>query len=508
MVLRPYILLLYGLGMYSELRLKKLRGSGGYVMASVTDAQQIRGNLGGPDLFLAPIGRLNTEKITKYYCNTCDKEYGMPPRIDYESPNELVAENLVLAERGRYVCDTCNYTIAEYRNFKKPDETAEVGLAKPASVAAAPATPAPAAEAAAPQVEAPVEEAAPVEAVAEAPVEVAPEPEAPVEVAAPAETEAAPAVEAAAPQVEAPVEEAAPAETEAAPVEAVAEAEMPEAPAEETPVETEALAEAPAEAEAPEVEAPAEETPVETEALAEAPAEAAAAEEAEVEVEAAPAEEAPAEEEAVEEAEVAPAEEEVAEETEPEVEEEAPVEAAPAEEAPVEEEAEAEEEVAEETEPEVVAEEEAPVEEVAPEAEEEAPVEEEVVEVPEGITIIQGMDVYDQFAMRTGSVAQVGVDESLSPVLLVKADDGTISVVPCSRMKTLGQIILLGEDAPPEAAPANTQDDCCQCDTTEAAPAAEATSEPEPPKQGDCSECGVANTPDSKFCEECGNDLS
>ena len=56
--------------MYSELRLKKLRGSGGYVMASVTDAQQIRGNLGGPDLFLAPIGRLNTEKITKYYCNT------------------------------------------------------------------------------------------------------------------------------------------------------------------------------------------------------------------------------------------------------------------------------------------------------------------------------------------------------------------------------------------------------------------------------------------------------
>jgi hypothetical protein len=40
--------------MSSELRLKKLRGSGGYIMASVTDEQQVKGNLGGPDLFLAP----------------------------------------------------------------------------------------------------------------------------------------------------------------------------------------------------------------------------------------------------------------------------------------------------------------------------------------------------------------------------------------------------------------------------------------------------------------------
>ena len=135
---------MYGLGMYSELRLKKLRGSGGYVMASVTDAQQIRGNLGGPDLFLAPIGRLNTEKITKYNCNTCDREYEGPPRIDYVSPNELVAENLILVERGKYVCDACNSTIAEYREFKKPDETAEVGVAKPDEIAAPRAAAAPA----------------------------------------------------------------------------------------------------------------------------------------------------------------------------------------------------------------------------------------------------------------------------------------------------------------------------------------------------------------------------
>ena len=52
--------------MSSELRLKKLRGSGGYVMAKVTDQQQSRGNLGGPDLFLAPIGRLESEQISKF----------------------------------------------------------------------------------------------------------------------------------------------------------------------------------------------------------------------------------------------------------------------------------------------------------------------------------------------------------------------------------------------------------------------------------------------------------
>ena len=59
--------------MSAELRLKKLRGSGGSIMARVTDEQQTKGNLGGPDLFLAPIGRLDKEKISKYTCNTCEK---------------------------------------------------------------------------------------------------------------------------------------------------------------------------------------------------------------------------------------------------------------------------------------------------------------------------------------------------------------------------------------------------------------------------------------------------
>ena len=117
--------------MSSELRLKKLRGSGGYIMASVTDEQQTKGNLGGPDLFLAPIGRLDTEKITKHFCNTCEKEFEGSPKIEFENPNEEVAENLILAEKGQYICNSCNSSIAEYREFKKQDEAEEIGNARP-----------------------------------------------------------------------------------------------------------------------------------------------------------------------------------------------------------------------------------------------------------------------------------------------------------------------------------------------------------------------------------------
>ena len=117
--------------MSEDLRIKKLRGSGGFVIAQVTDEQQSKGNLGGPDLFLAPIGRLDAEKIKKYSCNTCDKEYDGGPKVEYENPNEEVAENLLLAERGQYLCTVCGSVIAEYREFKKSDQLSEVGNAKP-----------------------------------------------------------------------------------------------------------------------------------------------------------------------------------------------------------------------------------------------------------------------------------------------------------------------------------------------------------------------------------------
>ena len=100
-------------------------------MASVNDDQQMKGNLGGPDLFLAPIGRLDAEKITKYFCNTCEKEFEGAPKIEFENPNEEVAENLILAEKGQYTCSACNASIAEYREFKKQNELKDVGSAKP-----------------------------------------------------------------------------------------------------------------------------------------------------------------------------------------------------------------------------------------------------------------------------------------------------------------------------------------------------------------------------------------
>ena len=100
-------------------------------MARVSDEQQTKGNLGGPDLFLAPIGRLSAEFITKHFCNTCEKEFEGSPKIEFENPNEEVAENLILAEKGQYICNSCNSSIAEYREFKKQDEAGDVGSAKP-----------------------------------------------------------------------------------------------------------------------------------------------------------------------------------------------------------------------------------------------------------------------------------------------------------------------------------------------------------------------------------------
>ena len=101
----------------SSLREKKLRGSGGYVFAKVTDEEQKKGNLGGPELFLAGIGRLPEERFSKYFCNKCEKEYKGSPSIKFENPNEDLGEGVTLAEKGEYKCATCNTTIAQYRKF-------------------------------------------------------------------------------------------------------------------------------------------------------------------------------------------------------------------------------------------------------------------------------------------------------------------------------------------------------------------------------------------------------
>ena len=110
----------------------KVQGSGGYIIADLTDEQAKKADLGVEKLFLAPIGKLETEKMFKHYCNNCETEFENPPKIHLEeNRNEEVADNLILVERGQYACEKCDSVIGEYRVFRKNDESADVGKANP-----------------------------------------------------------------------------------------------------------------------------------------------------------------------------------------------------------------------------------------------------------------------------------------------------------------------------------------------------------------------------------------
>ena len=104
---------------------KKLRGSGGYAVARITDQEQKKGNLGGPELFLAGIGRLEEDRFVKHYCNKCEKAYEGSPALVFENPNEELGEGVTLIEKGEYKCKTCNSIIAQYRKFDAPAQTTQ-----------------------------------------------------------------------------------------------------------------------------------------------------------------------------------------------------------------------------------------------------------------------------------------------------------------------------------------------------------------------------------------------
>lgn len=99
---------------------KKLRGSGGYVLAKVTDEEQRKGNLGGPELFLAGVGRLEENRLLKHYCNKCEVLFDGPSSIVFDNPNEDLGEGVTLEEKGEYKCKKCKNTIAQYRKFRSP----------------------------------------------------------------------------------------------------------------------------------------------------------------------------------------------------------------------------------------------------------------------------------------------------------------------------------------------------------------------------------------------------
>lgn len=132
--------------MAEDMAQKKLRGSGGYALARVTDEEQKKGNLGGPELFLAGIGRLDEDRFSKYYCNKCEKEYEGAPAIQYENPNEELGEGVTLVEKGEYKCKTCSSTIAQYRKFDAPAQQQQVQAPRPepaatSDIAVTPAAP-------------------------------------------------------------------------------------------------------------------------------------------------------------------------------------------------------------------------------------------------------------------------------------------------------------------------------------------------------------------------------
>jgi len=90
----------------------ELHGSGGHIFADVTDEQAKKADLGVGKCFLAPIGKLEEQKMQKYFCKKCESEFD-------GSPNEPVADGLILKERGQYTCGKCSSIIGEYRVFEK-----------------------------------------------------------------------------------------------------------------------------------------------------------------------------------------------------------------------------------------------------------------------------------------------------------------------------------------------------------------------------------------------------
>jgi len=103
-----------------ELERKTLKGSGGHVVANLTETEIKKAKLGGPDLFLGALGRLDKGKIVNYYCKNCNKEFEGAPEIKYENINQEVAKGYTLSEQGEYLCTRCGSLIAQYKKFVEP----------------------------------------------------------------------------------------------------------------------------------------------------------------------------------------------------------------------------------------------------------------------------------------------------------------------------------------------------------------------------------------------------
>ena len=106
----------------SELERKTLKGSGGHVVANLTEYEIKKARLAGSDLFLGALGRLDKDRILKYYCKNCNKDHEGAPEIKYEKVNQEVAKGYTLSEQGEYLCKHCGSLIAQYKKFAEQNE--------------------------------------------------------------------------------------------------------------------------------------------------------------------------------------------------------------------------------------------------------------------------------------------------------------------------------------------------------------------------------------------------
>lgn len=92
----------------------RIRGSGGYIVAELTEEEKDK-RLGG-EYFLGALGSIDEDRISSYYCNVCNKEFDGAPIINFEKVNKNV-EGTILTEEGEYICKECNSIIGTYKIF-------------------------------------------------------------------------------------------------------------------------------------------------------------------------------------------------------------------------------------------------------------------------------------------------------------------------------------------------------------------------------------------------------
>ncbi len=94
---------------------RKVKGSGGYIIAELTDDEESKAL--GNNYFIGVLGKIDEKRILSYHCNTCNKDIEGSPVIALKDLNKE-SRDLGLEEEGSYICKECNAIIGEWKVFK------------------------------------------------------------------------------------------------------------------------------------------------------------------------------------------------------------------------------------------------------------------------------------------------------------------------------------------------------------------------------------------------------